>query len=168
MASHPSLAVVPPSSQYPAKGIITFASPQTSLQTLGVEESPAVQLNSVSSLQEESHPSPSITFPSSQYPATTLITIPSPQISDQVLAVDESPKVQEYPSSTAQLASHPSPAVVPASSQYPAVGLMTTPSPQVSSQTLAVEELPGVQECPVSTAQLESQPSPSIKFPSSQ
>ena len=96
------------------------------------------------------------------------MTNPSPHISLQVLAVEESPKVQVYPVSTTQDASHPSPAVVPESSQYPAVGFITIPSPQVSVQAEEVEESPRVQPHPVSTAQLASHPSPVATPPSSQ
>jgi len=60
------------------------------------------------------------------------MTIPSPQVSLHELAVIESPRVQVYPVSTAQEASHPSPGVVFPSSQYPAVGAIDFPSPQIS------------------------------------
>lgn len=95
------------------------------------------------------------------------ITIPSPHISLQVLAVEELPDVQLYPVSTLQLESHPSPFTVLLSSQYPEVGTITLPSPQISVQTLATVELPDVQEYPVSTAQLLLHPSPLFVFPSS-
>ena len=166
--SHPSPAVVPPSSQYPAVGSVTFPSPQVSVQTLAVDESPGVQFQSDSILQVASQPSPATVFPSSHIPADGKIINPSPQISFQVLAVDESPRVHSHPVSTAQLASHPSFELVPPSSQYPAVGLITPPSPQISVQTEAVEESPKVHDQPVSTVQLASHPSPAVVPLSSQ
>jgi len=87
------------------------------VQVLAVEELPAVQLHPVSTPQLEFQPSPFTVLLSSQYPEVGLITIPSPQISVQTLAVVESPCVQVYPVSTAQEASHPSPAIVLLSSQ---------------------------------------------------
>ena len=62
----PSLSSVFPSSQYPATTLTTFPSPQISLQTLAVDPSPGVHCQSLSTAQVELHPSPSITFPSSQ------------------------------------------------------------------------------------------------------
>ena len=62
-----------------------------------------------------------------------------------MLAVDRSPKLQLQPVSTKQVELHPSPFAVFESSQYPDVGLITFPSPQVSEQTLAVLLSPGVQ-----------------------
>ena len=96
---------------------MTFPSPQISTQVLELLESPKLQLQSLSIAQEESHPSSSTVFPSSQYPAVGLITIPSPHVSVQILAVEESPSVQVQPVSTAQLESQPSFDVVPPSSQ---------------------------------------------------
>ena len=55
-----------PSSQYPAVGAMTFPSLQISVHTLAVEESPRVQLQSVSTAQEELHPSLSAVLLSSQ------------------------------------------------------------------------------------------------------
>ena len=95
-------------------------------------------------------------------------TTPSPQLIEHTLAVIESPKVHAYPISTAQLASQPSPGVVLPSSQYPLVGDIDFPSPQISLQILAVEGPPNVQVQPASTLQLKSQPSPKAEFPSSQ
>jgi len=165
---HPSLGVVLPSSQYPEVGFITFPSPQISVQMLAVKESPKVHDHPVSTTQLEFHPSPAIVFPSSQVPAAGLILIPSPQISDHELAVDESPNVHVHPVSTAQLLLHPSPATIPLSSQYPAVGFITIPSPQISVQILAVVESPKVQLHPVSIDQVELQPSLLLVSPSSQ
>jgi len=117
LASHPSPAVTPPSSQYPEVGLITFPSPQISEHALEVVELPAVHVHPVSTAQLESHPSPFAVLLSSQYPVAIFITFPSPQISVQTLAVVESPSVQVYPVSTAQEASHPSPVAVLLSSQ---------------------------------------------------
>ena len=168
LALQPSPAVVPPSSQYPEVGSITKPSPHVSVQILAVEESPNVQVHLDSTAQVESHPSPATVFPSSQYPAVGSITIPSPHVSVQELAVEESPNVQVQPVSTAHDPSHPSPAVVPESSQYPAIGFMTAPSPQISVHTEAVEESPNVQDQLASTLQLELHPSPSVVPLSSQ
>ena len=66
------------------------------------------------------------------------------------------------------MASHPSPVFVLPSSQYPADGFMTNPSPQISLQELAVEASPNVQEYPDSTPHVELHPSPSVGLPSSQ
>ena len=166
--SQPSFALVFPSSQYPAVGLTTFPSPHISFQLLAVDESPRVHSHNDSTAQLESQPSPSVGFPSSQYPTVGLITIPSPQVSEQLLAVLISPNVQVYPVSTEQEPSHPSLGVVPPSSQYPAVGLTTFPSPQMSEQAEAVDESPRVQVHKLSTAQLASHPSPGFVFPSSQ
>ena len=76
--------------------------------------------------------------------------------------------MQVYPVSTAHVASHPSPAVVPESSQYPEEGTTTIPSPHKSEQLLGLEESPSVHFHPVSTAQDASQPSPVATPPSSQ
>lgn len=96
------------------------------------------------------------------------MTIPSPHVSEQELAVEESPKVQVYPVSTAHVELQPSLSLVLPSSQYPSVGLITFPSPQVSEQEAGVDESPAVQSNPTSTAQDELHPSLSIVFPSSQ
>ena len=167
-ASHPSPVDIPPSSQYPAVGFMTSPSPQTSLHTEAVEESPSVQEYPVSTAQVEEHPSLSAVLESSQYPAIGAIENPSPHTSVQILAVEVSPKVHSQFASTAHEASHPSLAVVPPSSQYPAVGFTTAPSPQISVHTAAVEESPRVQDQNVSTAQEASQPSPVVVPPSSQ
>ena len=165
---HPSPLVVPPSSQYPAVGTITFPSPQESEQILAVIESPKVQTQLISTEQVELHPSLATVFPSSQYPAVGFITKPSPQISEHELAVTESPNDHVHFASTEQVESHPSPVTVFPSSQYPAVGLKIFPSPQISVQTLAVIEFPSVHVHPVSTTQLASHPSPIATPPSSQ
>jgi len=73
------------------------------------------------------------------------MTIPSPHISLQVLAVVELPEVQEYPVSTAQLELHPSPFAVLLSSQYPEATFITFPSPHISLQILGVDTPPEVQ-----------------------
>ena len=82
-----------------------------------------------------------------------VITLPSPHISIQTLAVTMSPRVQLQLASTEQVASHPSPILELPSSQYPITWLTTIPSPQISVQTLAVEISPNVQEYPVSIPQ---------------
>ena len=66
--SHPSPSSVLPSSQKVDAGVkeTTFPSPQISVQILGLLLSPKVQSQPDSTLQEESHPSLSIEFPSSQ------------------------------------------------------------------------------------------------------
>ena len=107
-------------------------------------------------------------FESSQYPAVGVKTFPSPQISVQIEAVEESPRVQVHPVSTAHIELHPFPSVMSPSSQYPAEGLITFPSPHISEQELGVEESPKVHCQPVSTAQLEFHPSPSDALESSQ
>lgn len=45
--------------------------------------------------------------------------------------------------------------------------MVMIPSPQMSSQTLAVVRSPSVQSAPDSTTQVELHPSPSERFPSS-
>ena len=107
-------------------------------------------------------------FPSSQYPVAIFITNPSPHISEQELEVRESPRVHEYPVSTEQVELHPSPLVVPPSSQYPVVGLIEKPSPQMSLHELDVVEDPNVHFHFASIVQVELHPSPSTLFPSSQ
>ena len=148
--------------------MITFPSPQVSAQLLAVELSPPDHVYPVSTEQVELQPSPLAVFPSSQYPAAIFMTKPSPHISDQELAVVLVPKEQEYPVSTDQLELHPSPLAVFPSSQYPVVGLITIPSPQVSAQLLAVVLSPPDHVYPVSTEQDELQPSLLTVFPSSQ
>jgi len=112
-------------------GTITTPSPQISEQLLAVVKLPRVQLHRDSTAQDELQPSPLIVFPSSQYPAVGFITLPSPQVSDQELAVVLLPDVQVYPVSTEQLESHPSPEAVFPSSQYPEDVSITFPSPQI-------------------------------------
>ena len=129
---------------------------------------PRVQVQSASTDHVEEQPSLSLLFPSSQYPKTGLKTIPSPHISVHELAVDESPKVHVQPGSTEHVEEQPSLSAFPPSSQYPAVGFITFPSPQVSCQLLAVEESPSVQVHPASTEQVDDHPSPSIILESSQ
>ena len=145
-----------------------FPSPHISVQTEAVEESPSVHCQFASTAQEASHPSPAVVSPSSQYPARGFPTIPFPQILVQVEAVVESPRVQDQSVSTEQEESQPSPAAVPPSSQYPAVGFITLPSPHISVQTEAVVASPRVHCQFASTAQEASQPSPATVPPSSQ
>ena len=92
-------------------GEIIIPSPHTSVQV------PDDQSYPVSSAQEESQPSPSTKFPSSQYPEAVITTTPSPQISVQTLAVEASPRVHSQLASTAQDAEQPSPVAIPPSSQ---------------------------------------------------
>ena len=89
-------------------------------------------------------------------------------MSEQELAVEESPRVHTHPDSTAQVAEHPSLATILLSSQYPEIGLMTAPSPHISIQTLGFVASPSVQDQLVSTEQVEEQPSLLSVFPSSQ
>lgn len=137
-------------------------------QILAVEESPSVQVQSVSTDQEALQPSLGFVLPSSQYPEVGIITLESPQISVQTLEVEESPNVQVQPVSTPHVELHPSPFTEFPSSQYPARGFITLASPHISFHTLAVDESPSVQVQPDSTAQLASQPSFIFEFPSSQ
>ena len=80
----------------------------------------------------------------------------------------ESPDVHVHPASTAQDELHPSPLETLLSSQYPDAGFITRPSPHISEQVLAVVEVPRLHVYPVSTEQVELQPSPFIVPPSSQ
>ena len=84
---------------------------------LAVVALPGVQVQPVSTAQTEFHPSPLTKSPSSQYPTFVFTTNPSPQISIQVLAVLGFPPEQDHLDSTVQLELHPSPLVVPPSSQ---------------------------------------------------
>ena len=97
----------------------TNPSPQVSMQVLAVVGFPPEHSHLDSTIQDESHPSPEVVSPSSQYVGAGLagIILPSPQSSEHELAVVESPKVHVQPVSTAQLASQPSPGVVLPSSQ---------------------------------------------------
>lgn len=90
-------------------------------------------------------------------------------MSVHTLAVAESPSVHTQSASTEQVDDQPSLSFVFPSSQYPAVGLNTSPSPHTSScvQISAVEESPPEQVQPTSSLQEESQPSLSLVFPSS-
>lgn len=151
-----------PSSQYPAVGITTIPSPHISPQLLAVIESPNVQLQLVSTVQVDDHPSPLLVLPSSQIPTVGTITIPSPHISVQGVVE------QSYPVSTVQVELHPSPLIKFPSSQTPIAETTTTPSPHISVQKLAVVESPNVQLQLVSTPQEALHPSPDIVFPSSQ
>ena len=168
LASHPSPATTPPSSQYPEAGLITIPSPQISDHVLGVVELPAVHVHLVSTAQLESHPSPFTIFPSSQYPVVGTKTLPSPQISVQVLEVVGLPDVQPQPTSMLHREFQPSPLIKFPSSQRPAELVITIPSPQKSEHILVVVGLPWVHCQFVSTAQFESHPSPGDIFPSSQ
>lgn len=87
------------------------------MHTLAFDVSPDVQLTLASTCQVELQPSPLLVLPSSQYVAEVAITFPSPQSSEQTLAVIESPRVQVHPDSTAQAVLHPSPLLVFPSSQ---------------------------------------------------
>lgn len=87
------------------------------MQTEAVVASPRVHDHFDSTAHTELHPSPDVVPPSSQYPATGLMTFASPHKSDQTLAVEESPNVHCQSASTAQVALHPFPEVVPPSSQ---------------------------------------------------
>lgn len=97
-----------------------------------------------------------------------MTTFPSAQISVQAEAVDESPKVHVQSVSTEHDDEQPSPSFEFPSSQYPAVGLITAPSPQISVHTLEVLLSPRVQLQLVSTVQTDDQPSLLLLFPSSQ
>ena len=80
---------------------------------------PPVQLQSISTEHEELHPSLLAVFPSSQYVEGRLVSIifPSPQISLQTLAVEESPRVHVQSVSTPQVDEQPSLLAVLPSSQ---------------------------------------------------
>lgn len=70
----------------------------------------------------------------------------------QVLAVDESPPVQDQFGSTVHVELHPSASSVFPSSQDPITeGSITLPSPHISVQLLAFEGLPPEQAQPDST-----------------
>mmetsp|Transcript_9282 Transcript_9282/g.8939 ORF Transcript_9282/g.8939 Transcript_9282/m.8939 type:complete len:131 (-) Transcript_9282:217-609(-) len=127
---------------------MTLPSPQSSAQTLGVEESPRVQTQPDSTEHAELHPSPFDFPPSSQYPAVGFITAPLPQLSVHEDWVVESPSVQFQPDSSAHEESQPSPLFLFPSSQYPDVGLITVPSPHVSVHWLAVVASPVVHSHP--------------------
>ena len=86
-----------------------------------------------------------------------VIIFPSPHLSIQLLGVLISPSVQFHPDSTLQVELHPSPFIELLSSQYPDVGKVTTPSPQISTQVLAVEMEPPEQ---AHLGHVLSQPSP--------
>ena len=94
-----------------------FPSPQVSLQTSGAVEDPPDQVNPVSILQVELHPSPSDVFPSSQYVDKVLNRFPLPQFSLHESSVDDVPPEQVHPVSMLQVALHPSPFDVFPSSQ---------------------------------------------------
>lgn len=128
------------------EGSIIIPSPQASLQTLAVVIEPSVQLQLVSTTHTDEQPSPSFVFPSSQKPLEGNGTFPSPQISTQELAVEESPKVQVQLVSTEHVLDQPSLLSRSPSSQYPATGVTTRPSPHKSMQVSAVVELPPVHE----------------------
>ena len=132
--------------------------------------SPRVQLQPASTAQDASQPSPGVVSPSSQYPVVGFTTKPSPHISDHELAVVVLPPDHCHLGSTAHDEEQPSVDVLSPSSQYVAAGLagIIFPSPQKSSQILALEELPDVHVHPDSTAQDASQPSPGVVSPSSQ
>ena len=147
---------------------MTIPSPQVSNHEEGVVESPKVQVQPASTEQEESQPSEALVLPSSQYPLRGKVTFPSPQISLQTLALELSPRVHVQPASTAQVELHPSPFAWFESSQYPAVGVITIPSPHASVQLLAVVGFPNVQVHPVSSLHIDDHPSLPLVLPSSQ
>ena len=147
---------------------MTIPSPQVSNHEEGVLESPKVQVQPVSTEQEESQPSEALVLPSSQYPLCGEVTLPSPQMSVHTVAVELSPKVQVQSVSTAQIELQPSPFTELPSSQYPAVGLITLASPQRSVHVLAVVGFPNVQVHPASSLHVDDHPSPPLVFPSSQ
>ena len=79
-----------------------------------------------------------------------------------------SPRVHVQSDSTAQVELHPSPFAVLESSQYPAVGVITIPSPHASVQLLAVVGFPNVHVHPDSSLHVDDHPSLSFVLPSSQ
>jgi hypothetical protein len=107
-------------------------------------------------------------LPSSQYPEAGLTFFPSPQISEQTLGDVGDPGVHCHKGSTEQEESHPSVFTEFPSSQYPAVGVMTFPSPQISVHVSGAIELPPEQTQPVDTEQEFVQPSVLSLLPSSQ
>ena len=94
LLSQPSPLILLPSSQYPTATFITNPSPHISEHVLAVTLSPNVHVYPVSTEQVELHPSPFKILLSSQYPDVGFKIIPSPQVSAQLLAVEESPSVQ--------------------------------------------------------------------------
>ena len=86
----------------------------------------------------------------------------------QELGLPEVPGVQLQSASTVQADEQPSLLLVLPSSQYPAEGIITFPSPQISVHVLAVTESPKVQVHPDSTEQVELHPSLLVVPPSSQ
>lgn len=127
-------------------------------------------MNPVSIAHVESHPSPLILLPSSQYveAGKAGMIFPSPQVSTQLLAVVRSPREHIHPVSTLHDESQPSSLTEFPSSQYPAVGIVTYPSPHTSIHVLADVVVPPDQVHFVSTVHEEFHPSPLEVFPSSQ
>lgn len=102
-----------------------------SMQMEASEELAKVHSHPVSTIQDASQPSSADKFPSSQVPGAVVKPIPSPQISVQTEAVEESPSVQSHPVSTVQVLEHPSLSLVLPSSHRPNVGTIFLPSPHI-------------------------------------
>ena len=120
---HPSLFATLPSSQYVVSVLKLLPSPHISDHVSLVVDDPPDQVQPVSILHVELHPSLFATLPSSQYVVSVLKLLPSPHISDHVSLVVDHPPDQVQPVSILHVELHPS--------------LLTTlPSSQVSDPIL--------------------------------
>ena len=142
--------------------------PAHGTQTSAVELEPPAHVKPASiDAQSAAHPSRASWSPSSH--ASLPTRSPSPQTSAQVEAASNEPPLHANPTSTAQLASQPSPAAVLLSSQPSALAphRMRRPSPQmgahVSTPPTPEPPLPSVLEThakPTSRVHSAEQPSP--------
>jgi len=99
--------------------------PQIVVQLSGLEGSPPIQLESVSIIHVESHPSLSLVFESSQ--ASLPIFNPSPHTGFHTSGVVLVPPEHEYPVSIVQVLDHPFPSVVSPSSHPSEVVFLLSP-----------------------------------------
>lgn len=158
VASHPSPAVVPPSSH--VSGLLINPSPQIIVHVKAPGLVPVHVYPAAAPTHPTAHPTPSFD-PSSH--VSGVFVVPEPQTGTQVVG---SAPLQENPVSTVQVALQPSPATAPPSSQTS--GLIILPSPHSVVHTEADVGLPGVQLQPGrAAAQVESHPT-ALFDPSSQ
>jgi hypothetical protein len=134
-------------------------SPQVDMHVCAEELLPPIHQYPTSIvIQSLEHPSPFMVFPSSHWSEEAKKYLLSPQISVQT---DGLLFTQLHPASTTQLEDHPSLSTILPSSHVSREIIKL--SPQTTEQT----EGSPVQEYPVSTAQVLSQPSPLMRLLSS-
>ena len=92
-------------------GAVTIPSPHLTVHPSEVTVFPPLHSYPASTLHKLSQPSPLFVLPSSQYEATVLNFLPSPQISTQESAELVDPPDQVHPDSITHTLEHPSPEI---------------------------------------------------------